>query len=108
MHAITCSRTYKRFFFEKLRDWRDEAEYRWVVIGDAPGDLYVELRGALIGLVFGEHTDDLAIKEMMDITASWGLRYMGLRWKNCSPWYDFGNMRYLLRASARHLGQGPQ
>src|SRR5271163_369184 len=26
-----------------------------------------------------EHTDDSAIKEMMDITASWDLRYMGLR-----------------------------
>jgi Protein of unknown function (DUF2971) len=32
-HLLTY---YQRFFFEKLRDWRDESEYRWIVVGANP------------------------------------------------------------------------
>ncbi|MDZ7892818.1 MAG: DUF2971 domain-containing protein [Rhodoferax sp.] len=86
--------SYKRLFFEKMTDWRDECEWRWVAFASSNQDLYVAYGDALIGVMFGEETSEKSIQDIMDMTESWGLRYMGLRWKNCSPWYDYG-LRYL-------------
>ena len=49
----------------------------------------------MVGLTFGENTEDKVVQDLMDLTKSWGLRYMGLKWKNSSPWYDYANLRYL-------------
>lgn len=86
---------YQRLFFEKMNDWRDESEWRWVVFGDANADLYLNISGCVAGIMFGENTEEKVIQSIMDQTESWGIRYMGLKWKNCSPWYDFGNLRYM-------------
>jgi hypothetical protein len=85
---------YKVLFFEKMSDWKDESEYRWVVFSDAKADVYVNYDDALVGIMFGENTEVLMIQQIMDLTEAWGLRYMGLKWKNCSPWYDY-NLRYM-------------
>ncbi len=91
---LNLERAHKRLFFEKMTDWRDECEWRWVAFVSSDQDLYVAYGDALIGVMFGEETSETSIQDMMDMTESWGLRYMGLRWKNCSPWYDYGNLRY--------------
>jgi hypothetical protein len=90
---------YQQLFFEKMTDWRDESEFRWVVFATTGNDLYVDLTDALVGIVFGENTDPLEIEKMMEITKPWRLRYMGLKWRNCSPWYDYGNPKYFRSAT---------
>jgi hypothetical protein len=85
---------YKRLFFEKMADWRDESEWRCVVFSETEEDLYVDYKDSLVGVMFGENSDERAIQGLIDATESWGIRYMGLKWKNCSPWYDYGNLRY--------------
>jgi hypothetical protein len=82
-------------FFEKMTDWRDEHEWRSVVFSSADTDLYLELQDAIVGVMFGEDTSEKVIQDIMDLSTSWGLRYMGLKWKNSSLWYDYGNLRYL-------------
>jgi len=86
---------FKQFFFEKMTDWRDELEFRWVILGTDANDLYVTFDGALVGIMFGDDAEESTIDEIKTMTAGMGLRYMGLKWKNCSPWYDFGNLKYL-------------
>ena len=76
-------------------DWRDEVEWRWVVFSDREGDLYLDVRDSVAGLIFGENTEEKVVQDLMDLTEGWGLRYMGLKWKNSSPWYDYGNLRYV-------------
>lgn len=86
---------YPRLFFEKMVDWRDETEWRWIVFNNTSGELYLNITKCLSGVMFGENTDEKEIQEIMEQTESWGIRYMGLKWKNCSPWYDLGNLRYM-------------
>lgn len=86
---------YKRLFFEKMEDWRDESEWRIVVFSKNNENLYLDYKDALVGIVFGENTSEKGIQDIMDATETWGVRCMGLKWKNCSPWYDYGNLRYM-------------
>ncbi|EAT13601.1 DUF2971 domain-containing protein [Bermanella marisrubri] len=86
---------HKRLFFEKMSDWRDESEWRYVVFSRSSDDLYLEFQDSLVGIMFGDDTDDQAVSDIMELTKGFGLRYMGLKWKNCSPWYDYGNLRYM-------------
>ncbi len=91
-HLLTY---YKRLFFEKMTDWQDEREFRWMIFGSHTDDLYVKFEDALVGIVFGEESDESEVSEIMKMTSDTGLRYSGLKWKNCSPWYDFGNLKYI-------------
>lgn len=88
---------YHRLFFEKMLDWRDESEWRYVVFSESDDDLIVDIENSLTGIIFGENTQEETIEGIMKDTAKLGLRYMGLKWKNCSPWYDYANPRYLQR-----------
>lgn len=84
----------QRLFFEKMTDWRDECEWRWVAFARSDDDLYINFGNSLVGVMFAEDTKESDVQAIMDLTKSWALRYMGLKWKNCSPWYDYGNIRY--------------
>ena len=86
---------YQRLYFEKMTDWRDESEWRYVVFADSKDELYLDMKDSLSGIVFGENAQEIIIQSIMELTDSWGLKYMGLKWKNCSPWYDYGNLRYV-------------
>jgi hypothetical protein len=83
-----------RLLFEKMEDWRDEREFRFVAVYEAPQDVYVTYEDSLVGVVFGELTDRTHEDEMMQLLDGRNVEFMGLKWKNCSPWYDFGNLRY--------------
>lgn len=85
----------RRLFFEKLMDWRDEDEFRWVLFSSSEDDLFLDFKDALVGIMFGERTSEADIERSIAQTKEWGLSYAGLKWKNCSPWYDLGNWRFL-------------
>jgi hypothetical protein len=86
---------YKVLFFEKMSDWRDESEFRWVIFSETEADIYLDYKDSLVGIMFGENTNQTLLRQIMDLTEDWGIRYMGLKWKNCSPWYDYGNLLYI-------------
>lgn len=83
---------WEKLYFEKMTDWKDECEWRFVAFANSDSDLYVAYTGALDGIVFGDETPPQTIQAVIDATAGHGLRYIGLKWKNCSPWYDYAAM----------------
>jgi hypothetical protein len=83
---------YQRLFFEKMTDWRDEKEWRWVVFAPTETDINIKFEDSLAGVMFGDASADETIDKVMAMTQLWGLRYCGLKWKNHSPWYDY--LRY--------------
>ena len=93
--ALHLRTHYQRLFFEKMADWRDESEWRWIVFADTADELLLDLEDSIAGVMFGEVCEEKAITEVMNITEGWGIRRMGLKWKNCSPWYDYANLRYV-------------
>ena len=84
---------YKRLFFEKMMDWRDETEWRCVIFSETIDEVYIDIQDSLTGIIFGDCTEEKDIKAIMDMSKSLDLKYIGLKWKNCSPWYDYGNLR---------------
>jgi Protein of unknown function (DUF2971) len=93
LYAARHLRTHwQKLFFEKMTDWRDECEWRYVAFANSDTDLYVACEQALDGIVFGEETPSATIQAAIDATAGQGVRYIGLKWKNCSPWYDYAAM----------------
>ncbi|KTB63867.1 MULTISPECIES: DUF2971 domain-containing protein [Pseudomonas] len=84
---------YKKLFFEKMTDWKDEIEWRWVVLCDSDEPLYLSFGGALSGIVFGEDTNKEDKFKIVKLTKG-QIFYQSLKWKNCSPWYDFGRQDY--------------
>ena len=75
-----------------MTDWGNEAEWRLVVYAkQADQELYLHFNDSLVGLVFGEETPDASVDAMMALTPS--SVHLGLKWKNCSPWYDYANPR---------------
>lgn len=87
--------TFKnRLLFEKMQDWKDEREFRYVAFLDDPGDLYIDVTEALVGVFFADGADDREVDALIEILLPSKVQMMGLKWKNCSPWYDFGNLKY--------------
>ena len=81
---------HERLFFEKAADWRDEDEYRWVLISDRPGNLYVNFGPALAGVVFGQYTEESDISAVVKAARQIGeIKFEQMSWKNCTPWLSF-------------------
>lgn len=55
--------------------------------------------------MFGENTDEKVVQDVMDLSESWNLRCMGLKWKNSGPWYDYANLRYMPGIKNSPLGR---
>jgi hypothetical protein len=63
-------------FFEKMLDWRDEAEWRVVVFSNSEKELYLRLEDSLVGIMFGENTGEEMTQLIMALTRSWNIKYM--------------------------------
>jgi hypothetical protein len=81
----------KRLFFEKMLDWRDEHEFRWIIADNGPDDVFVEISSSLAGIVYGDDTNEADTKVMLELTHDLPIQHIGLKWNNSSPWYDFTN-----------------
>jgi len=81
-------------FFEKMTDWQQEAEFRWVLFSKDTGDIFVDFKDSLVGMIFGDTAcaDDIA--NIIQATEDLGILSMGLKWRNCAPWLDYGNFLY--------------
>lgn len=100
LHAQRC---HQRLFFEKALDWRDECEFRVVALLPKPREVFVDIWDCLCGVFLGERCDVSEVEDLIDALMEKGIHVMGLSWKNCTPWYDFGNQAY--NFSARALEQ---
>lgn len=88
MHVQTH---HGRLFFEKMRDWENENEWRIVVIDKSAGEIEFSFRQALVGIMFGDSTDGETARRLMEVSAQYSPWFMALKWQNCTPWYDYTN-----------------
>lgn len=84
----------KQLFFQKMRDWRDESEFRWIVQDDNPEDAFVDITHALVAIIYGDDANPKDTQNIIEATRDLSLEHMGLKWTNSSPWYDFINPLY--------------
>ncbi|UXJ55049.1 DUF2971 domain-containing protein [Pseudomonas citronellolis] len=82
---------YKRLFFEKMKDWQAENEWRCVLFAKSDEELYLDYKDSLVGVIFGNDTSGESIAEVKRLSYGRGLAYQAVRWKNCAPWYDFAD-----------------
>ncbi|MDG9882801.1 DUF2971 domain-containing protein [Pseudomonas sp. GD04058] len=80
---------YQRLFFEKMTDWKDECEWRWVAFSGSAEPIDVKFGDALVGVVYGEDTSPEDRQKILELNSGKGIQHEGLKWKNCSPWYDW-------------------
>ena len=85
---------YKELFFEKMRDWSGEDEFRFLCYGDSNNDALIDITHSLVGIMFGASTAVSDVKKIRNLLKGMSVNTMGIDWKNCSPWYDFGNLEY--------------
>lgn len=90
-HIQTCNRF---LFFEKLEDWRDEHEWRIVVVAESPQRILVPIETALVGVLHGDATDPDTSEELIRATHGLSVKHMGLSWTNSTPWYDYGSFSW--------------
>jgi hypothetical protein len=91
--ALHAKRFHQRLFFEKMTDWRQESEFRWVIFHDSDEPLLIDYQDSLAGIVFGQHTSDQDIEEIMKLAGT-DVMYTALTWENCFVWYDFASPKY--------------
>jgi len=88
-----AARWWQDLFFQKVEDWRDEAEWRAVVLVDSSDPLDVDIREALAGVIHGELVTRDEARTIFALTEDRPeVEHMGLTWKNGAPWYDIGGL----------------
>lgn len=84
-HAM---RWWRHLFFQKVEDWRHEAEWRAVVLVTSPDPIDVDVRESLVGVIHGDRMTRKDSESVFALTDRPEVEHMGLTWKNGCPWYD--------------------
>jgi len=84
----------KRLYFEKATDWENENEFRFVIF-ECDEELYFEYQNSLSGILFGQDCEEADIKKIVELTKTSGLQYQKLKWRNCTPWFEFERTKWL-------------
>ena len=85
---------HHRLLFEKMEDWKDEREYRFVTVFPEPQEVFVDIRECLVGVLFGDAVDHDESEAVIDMLIDTDVKMQGMQWNNCGPWYDYGSLRY--------------
>lgn len=73
------------FYFWKSLDWSSEFEYRWVLLDSRAEDVYVDISGALSGVMFGASTPDEDADRVVAALADWEILCCRLLYSNGHP-----------------------
>ena len=68
--------------------------FRWVLFSEQEADIDVQFEDSLVGIVFGDEAKPKDIMKTIEMTEETQIDYIELKWKNDSPWYDYGNLLY--------------
>ena len=90
-HAM---RWWRELFFQKVEDWRDEAEWRVIVLVASDGPIDVDTGDALVGVIHGDRMARQDSESIIALSDRPEVEHMGLIWKNGCPWYDLGGDRW--------------
>lgn len=85
----------QRLFFEKLADWRDESEWRIVLLTGDAEPLFLPVGDSLVAVVHGDSTDPDCSERLMALTKGRDVQHLGISWKNSPPWYDYASFNWI-------------
>jgi len=75
----------KQIFFNKYLDWRDEVEYRWLLIGDDEGAEFVRLGDELVCVICGARMSPVNRRAIAAICSELGIVVRDIGWINGRP-----------------------
>jgi Protein of unknown function (DUF2971) len=87
----------KELYFDKLRDWRDEHEWRIVLLEPNGPPSLLNFEDALVGVVHGDCTPTADSERAISLVPESCVEHTGLKWQNHCPWYDLGNRMWFAR-----------
>jgi hypothetical protein len=79
--------------FEKSLDWRDEEEYRYMMLINKAENQYLKYGDALCGVVFGAHTQESDQKRIFKMTCKGDTHFEQIKYSNSTPWLSFKDFR---------------
>lgn len=85
----------RELYFEKLMDWRDENEWRVLLIGDVAPPTLLDFKDSVVGVIHGAETSREDSERAIALTSNMHAIHTGMKWVNHSPWYDLGNTLWL-------------
>jgi hypothetical protein len=100
-------RHHVRLFFEKLTDWRDESEWRIVLLTEDVGNIYLPYDDSLVAVAHGDATHPDVSEALMARTKGSEIQHLGISWKNSTPWYDYGSFGWMPGKVTRPRRQVP-
>jgi Protein of unknown function (DUF2971) len=77
-------RFWRELFFEKLRDWADEKEYRWVLWEDSNEHLF-DFNDSLVGILLGANFPPANLVDLQPYLRQYEIQISSLNWKNGVP-----------------------
>lgn len=75
----------KELFFYKALDWRDEVEFRWVLISTKQGYQYFSFGDALKAICIGVDCNQVYINALIPFCEKYKVQLLGISWDNGMP-----------------------
>lgn len=88
-HMLTY---FKELYLEKLEDWRDEREWRVLMLDNDGALPLVDIEDSLVSVIHGANTGSEDSEKAVSLTSDLGITHTRLYWNNHSPWYDLGKV----------------
>ncbi|MEC7642863.1 DUF2971 domain-containing protein [Idiomarina sp.] len=79
--------------FEKSLDWKDENEFRFLMLIDSENNQFLNYNNALKGIVFGADTEEEDQRRVFQLTYKGGTQFEQILYSNGTPWYSFKDFR---------------
>lgn len=86
---------HKALFFEKVTDWSRENEFRVVVFGEREEELFLNIDGTIVGVLFGTDCTEEDIMKTVAGCEAETTQFEQIVWKNCTPWYSFSRLEWI-------------
>ncbi len=76
---------YKHLYLQKLLDWSNEDEYRWVYLDNIPDPRYIDFKDALEAIAVGDNVDEAKYQEFRKHCKKRSADIGQVTWRNGFP-----------------------
>ncbi|MFO1430401.1 MAG: DUF2971 domain-containing protein [Candidatus Competibacteraceae bacterium] len=88
-------RWFPKLFLQKLTDWANEDEYRWIYLDTDPDPRYIDFKDALEAIVIGEHVPDDYTEDLLRYCIKYHAEVTNLNWHNGFPKIEHSGQPYI-------------
>ena len=77
---------YKDFFFSKNADYRDECEYRLLILKENDSIDYIGIEKTIMGIIVGDNMPDIYLQIIRKFSESYHVNCRKLYWSSWEPY----------------------